>query len=134
MSALPPSLELYQALIPEHSAVDPNLILVRLSAAVRRHNAAAWGDVYGEAMVWWAAHMLQLQPGSGAPGAPSTGNAQGPLISQKDGDLSRTYAAPATSSTSAAVGSDAWWMLTTYGQLYLDLRNSRAEASPFVVL
>jgi hypothetical protein len=128
------TLELYRSLVPEHALVDSNLILARLSTAVRRHNQASFGEVYGEAMVWWAAHMIQLQPDSGAPGAPSSGNAQGPLISQKDGDISRTYAAPATSTASAAAGSDAWWYLTAYGPLYLDLLRSRAETAPFVAL
>lgn len=134
MAAVPATLELYRALIPEHVDVDSNLILVRLAAASRRHSLDALGDVAGEALVYYAAHLVQLQPLSGAPGAPTTGAAQGPLISQRDGDLSRTYAAPASSSGGAAVGSDAWWALTIYGPQYLDLIRSRADVAPFVAL
>lgn len=134
MAAIPASLELYLQLVPEHSAVDPNLILAKLAQASRRHSLDALGDVAGEALVYYAAHLVQLQPGSGAPGAPSSGNAQGPLISQRDGDLSRTYASPATSSSGGAGGADAWWLLTSYGALYLDLIRSRAEVAPFVAL
>jgi hypothetical protein len=133
MAAVPATLDLYRDLVPEHVDVDSNVILAKLSAAVRRHSLAALGDVAGEAMVWYAAHLVQLQPGSGAPGAPSSGSTQGPLISQRDGDISRTYAGP-SSSSGGGVGSDAWWMLTTYGSLYLDLIRSRAETAPFVAL
>lgn len=133
MVAVPATLELYRELIPEHSAVDSNVILAKLALASRRHSLGALGDVAGEAIVYYAAHLVQLQPGSGAPGAPSSGNAQGPLISQRDGDLSRTYASPTTSSSGGG-GADAWWLLTSYGALYLDLIRSRAETAPFVAL
>lgn len=124
----------YREIVIEHASVADAPIQAWLGIAVRRHNAAAFGDVYYDAMVYYAAHGVQLQPGSGAPGAPSSSNAQGPLISQRDGDLSRTYAAPASSSSGGGgPGTDAWLLLTTYGQLYLDMRDSRAETSPFVV-
>lgn len=134
MAAVPATLELYRELIPEHSAVDSNVILAKLSLASRRHSLVALGDVAGEALVYYAAHMVQLTPGSGAPGAPSSGNTQGPLTSQRDGDLSRTYASPANTLSGTPLGGDAWWMLTTYGVLYLNLLRSRAEVAPFVAL
>lgn len=124
------TLELYRSLIPDHAPVLDGVITARLELAAKRHDASRWGNVYAEAMVYYAAHLVEMTPGSGAPGAPSSGSVQGPLISQRDGDLSRTYAAPATSSTSTEVGTDAWLMLTSYGQQYLDLRNTREATMP----
>jgi hypothetical protein len=124
------SLALYQALIPDHAAVDPAVIEAYLVLAAQRHDASRWGPaVYPTAMVWYAAHLIETTPGSGAPGAPSSGAVQGPLISQKDGDLSRTYAAPAASSGSGE-GGTAWLTLTAYGQRYLDLLNTRESSLP----
>jgi hypothetical protein len=124
------SLALYRALVPEHTeALVPNeRVTVWLELAAKRHTAARWGNVYPEAMVFWAAHNIEMLPGSGAPGAPVSGTS-GPLISQKDGDLSRTYAQPSSSST-AEEGSTAWFTLSEYGQKYLDLLNTRESSLP----
>ena len=126
------SLELYRALIPDHTAgVLDGTVLTWLGLAIRRHDAGSFGSVYPEAMVFWAAHRIQTLPGSGAPGAPPAG-AAGPLVSHRDGDLSRTYAPP--SSGVVASGSDADFQRTTYGQDYLDLRDSRAATGPDLIM
>lgn len=124
------TLALYRELVPEHSAVLDGTVSVWLALAVQRHTASAWGAKYNAAMVWWAAHGIQTTPGTGAPGAPPAG-AAGPIVNQRDGDLSRTYATP--SSGAATPGSDADYRRTTYGQRYLDARDSRADSGPFVV-
>jgi hypothetical protein len=79
-------------------------------------------------MVMWAAHRIERTPGlvSGGGGA----GAVGPIVSQTDGDLSRTYAQQAQGATS---GTDADLRTTRYGLAYLDLRDSRAGVGPTVV-
>lgn len=120
-------LELYRLLIPGHAVVLNDTVLAYIAAAKRRHLESAWGAVYQDAMVWYAAHLIETTPGTGA-GSGDAG-VVGPVISQKDGDLSRTYAAPASSggSSSGSLGT------TTYGQEYLNLRNSRAATAPSLV-
>lgn len=122
------SLQLYRALVPAHSSVVDGTVTTYLELAARRHTASAWGVVYPEAMVWFAAHMIERAPGlvSGTGGGSDVGN----VISQTDGDLSRTYASPAALSGSS---SDAWLASTRYGQLYLDLRDTRAASAPTAV-
>lgn len=119
------SLALYRTLVPDHAAVADATVDVYLELAARRHTASAWGVVYPEAMVWYAAHRIQRLPGSGAGGGSAV--EVGQVVSQRDGDLSRTYAQPASSGTNAA---DAELRTTRYGELYLDLRDSRAASAP----
>lgn len=121
------SLDLYRTLVPAHSAVSDDFVETMLELATRRHTASAWGQVYPEAMVWWAAHRVQCTPGSGAGG--STADAVGPVVSQSDGDLSRTYAQPASDSAASAEDLTS----TRYGQAYLDLRRTRAASTATVV-
>jgi Protein of unknown function (DUF4054) len=123
------SLELYRILVPAHSAVLEDTINVWLELAAKRHNYADWGPIYAEAMVLWAAHGIETSPGSG--GGSGGAGVVGPIISQKDGDLSRTYA---YSSSSGGSSADSRLATTTYGQMYLDLRNSRAAIGPMFVL
>lgn len=113
--------------MPDHAAVDDPVIQARLDLAIRRHTAADWGAVYPEAMVWWAAHAVQTTPGTGV--GNDSAEVTGAVISQRDGDLSRTYATP---TGSGSTGGGALNMGSTYyGQLYLDLKNSRAVNAPF---
>lgn len=121
-------LERYRILVPGHSAVLNPTVQAWLDLAESRHTRSAWGAVYDSAMVFWAAHGIEVTPGTGA--GSSDASAVGPVISQRDGDLSRTYAAPALSSGSTADGSLG---STRYGQQYLDLRNSRVATAPFFV-
>ena len=122
------SLALYRALVPGHAAVLDATVETWLELAARRHSAAAFGTVYAEAMVWWAAHFVELTPGTGA--GSSSGSTVGQILSQKDGDLSVTYANTTSSGGSGGTGD---LTTTRYGQLYLDLRNSRAAMAPGVV-
>jgi hypothetical protein len=126
---MPADLATYRALIPAHASVSDDTVNVWLGLATRRHTASAWGAVYGEAMCFWAAHFVEKIAGSSGGGG--SGGAVGPLVSQKDGDLSRTYAAPAA--ISGLSPTDDGLATTEYGRAYLDLRNSRSATAPFVV-
>jgi hypothetical protein len=123
-----PTLANYRILIPAHASVSNGTVNAWLGIAIRRHSALAWGAVYGEAMLFYAAHFVDRLPSSGGAGS---GGATGPLTSQRDGDLSRSYAAPASSGSSSS--SDDALATTEYGRAYLDLRDSRAATGPMVV-
>ena len=125
------SLDLYRALVPAHSAVADATVDLWLGIASRRHTASAWGQLYPEAMVWWVAHQLEQDPGSGV--GSSSATAVGPIVSQKDGDLQRSYAAPAVSASGSASAVDSDLATTRYGQRYLDIRDSRAAVQPMMI-
>lgn len=113
------TLERYRVMVPAHAAVADAVVLLELELAVADHTASAWGTRFDDGMVWAAAHSVELSPAV-------QGGAQvtGPLTSQRDGDLSRTYASLARSDD------DDWWRLTWYGQRYLDTRSKLAAVGP----
>jgi hypothetical protein len=118
----------FRGLVPGLDGVGDPMVQVWLNLAVKRHNVAVFGSVYDEAMIFYAAHFLQTI--SGPSGTGGSGAAAGALTGQRDGDLSRSYAAPAASAGGSA--SDDALRTTEYGRTYLDLRNSRSGVGPFV--
>lgn len=120
------TLALYRTLVPGHAAVTDPVVTTWLGLAVRRHNVTSWGGVYSEAMVFWAAHQVERSPSSGAGGG--SGSEVGPITAQSDGDLSRSYGASASSGSA----SDDALRSTRYGEMYLELRDSRAATLPMV--
>ncbi|NOT72454.1 MAG: DUF4054 domain-containing protein [Hyphomicrobium sp.] len=127
------SLELYRALIPGHVLVPDQTVELYLTLSAQQHDPLQWGAVFAQAMVWHAAHSIEKTPGSGS-GSSGGAGAVGPLISQKDGDLSRTYAAPASSSSGSSGSAAADLSTTTYGARYLGLLRSRSTRLPFVAI
>lgn len=67
-----------------------------------------------------AAHHLLLRRRAAAAAAAGGEIPAGPLTSRSEGEWSKSYGAPPTSSVSAA---DAHWMSTQYGQQWLSLRS-----------
>lgn len=118
------SLTEYRARVPAHDGVDDTLIEQALEDAVARHSAAAFGDNYVQAMIWWAAHRIELTPGSGAPGqgCPGTGVCTtGPV-----GSRSARKAAAACKASPPPPGGT----LTVYWQWYQDILRTRAVRAP----
>lgn len=119
------SLALFRALVPEFAATADATVEVFIAQAALRIDSGIWGNVYGQANVYLAAHMMKLSPTYGG-GSSAAGGA---LTSQRDGDLARNYAAP-PSSTGLA---DQYLLRSVYGAEFLALRDSRAEVGPYVV-
>lgn len=102
-------------LFPELAAIADATVQRWLSFAEAKHNAAAFGVKSDYALKCLAAHLVELDKRrqAGATGSVAV------VSSRTVGDVSTTYAVPASSSTAdAALGS------TLYGQMYLDLRSS----------
>jgi hypothetical protein len=75
-----------------------------------------------------------MQRSGHVPGSSTDPSAVGPLISQKDGDLSRTYAAPAVSSASSSGSAAGDLSTTSYGAAYLELRSKLTARLPTIVI
>ena len=88
------TLEVFREVAPEFASVTDALVNVYLELAVAAHATSGWGGVYQYALSFYAAHLLKTV-GNLAGGSPSSST--GALVSQKDGDLSRTYKALTTS-------------------------------------
>lgn len=121
------ALETFRIIAPEFSSTSDATVNNWLTLAVQEHNTTVWGNSYVTAMAYFAAHQMASTPGLGA----AASGAAGPLTQQKDGDLSRSYGTTAIPSTMSS--GDQSLMLTTYGQKYLHIRNSRALTGAYVV-
>ena len=110
---------------PGDDSADARLNLF-LEMAVSRLHARAWGNVYEQAVVYLAAHLITLsnrasEDGTAAPGA---------LATITTGDQSRSFAsrgAPSLSTEDAALAT------TTYGEQFLALRATRVARAPRVI-
>ncbi len=106
------SVALYRSLVPAHGHVPDDTVETWLALAARRHTATRFGDLYPEAMVWWAAAELDPEVQAGLYGASSGATCADGLTSIEVADT--TAERP-------------------YRRRYLDIRNSRASSTPFRV-
>jgi hypothetical protein len=107
---------------------DPR-VAAFLARAERRHNEAAWGDVYEDAMGAYAAHMLTRYHATATASA-SAGEVPGSISSRRAGGESEDYG---SASIAIAHDSDAGLKTTRYGLDYLELRASRAVTAPTTI-
>lgn len=103
-------LQYFRLLAPEFSSIIDATVEQWLSMAGTRINVAGLDtERAAQAAALYAAHSLRLTQTQA-----SDGNAAlGAVVSEKEGDLQRTYG--------ALKGSDSWLGQTPYGQQYLDL-------------
>ena len=103
-------LEYFRTLAPEFASVVDGTVQTWLTMAGNLANTGCL-DAERAAMVLalYAAHMLRLTLSP----APGTVGALGPVTSEREGDLQRTYG--------ALKGSDSWLGQTPYGQQYIDI-------------
>ena len=121
------TIETYRALIPAHADIPPATISAFITQASSEHNAAQFGAQFTSAMVYYAAHCVEMTPGLGSRLASEVGA----VINATDGDVTRGYAQP-----SPGMGSDdraAWLRSTTYGARYLAICATIAGNKPFAV-
>lgn len=97
------------------------------AAALRRHSSDAFGAVFEDAMACWVLHFMVLVAEQNKLGG--GGLITGPLTSLRSGDESASFLPSGSGMLSAA---DKLFARTTYGQRYLDYRNSRAAAHAFL--
>lgn len=118
MTAASASLDLYRELVPGHAMVPDARIETQLELAARAHTASAWGDVYGEAMVYWAASRIEPLRIAGQAGELThDGKLCGPMVTPEG----QVVTPPAPEDT-------------VFWRFYVDYRNSRAAAAPRAVL
>ena len=87
-----------------------------ISLATLQVNESIFGSKYDLAIAYMAAHMMSVNTETGA----GTGTGTGFITSKKEGDLAVSYAKP----ESGSGGGDASLSQSSYGQQFIDLRNS----------
>ena len=110
-----PTLDNFRALFPEFDQVDDVRIQLYIDDAIDEMNKKNWGNCWGRAVLYYAAHNLQLSNEkleSKAEGAVSVAEF-GRLSSASAGGLNVGFA-----QSPSSTGSDSgyWLSLTSYGQ------------------
>lgn len=130
------SLDLYRIVIPAagHAALPDATVEQFLELSAQQHTASVFGVNYQLAMVYHAAHVIDVTvPAAGGYAASAAASGlSGPATSVKTGDLAVSAAGPSSGSGAGAnqTADDSYYALTTYGQRYLQIRNTRSGVLP----
>lgn len=132
------SVATFRLLAPEFDSVSDDDVGSWLELASLQHTAVAFGNMFGPAMAYFAAHLMKqsglddvLEIGAVDGGSTS---AAGSPTSRKAGDLSIGYGAAAIATMKAKTVGDAELMETRYGRRYLQIRGTRAARSMRVIV
>lgn len=117
----------YRILVPAHAAIVDDTVRAFLVDAVMFNDADAWDDRFVNAMIYLAAHEIEMTPGLGSFGVEETGQ----VVMQRDGDLQRQYAQASAPEPSDA---DEYLKLTLYGRRVLRLRAETVGIIPIVAV
>jgi hypothetical protein len=104
--------ELLLTIYPETSELDSETRQIFIDIATKQ--AGCLGDMTAEGIAYLAAHLIAISN-------IVSGGSGKEIISEKEGDLSRTYAATAVNSAP----SDGGLGETTYGRQYLSIRDTQ---------
>lgn len=104
----------FQARFPEFASVSNARVQLFIDAATPYFDVARWGETLDEGMAYRVAHELKM---SDATAAGKVAGVSGLAASKSVGGVSVSYAA-----ASGLKHTDVYWMGTSYGQRYLQLR------------
>lgn len=82
---------LFRLLAPDLSSVDDEQILAMRLLCEPMLNKERFGDLYEQALVYLVAHRLSYTNSIATGGAGSTGLIAGNIVSEKEGDLARSF-------------------------------------------
>lgn len=120
------TIDRYRTLIPDHGHIDPGVVNEFLQIASSMHNATAFGARFTLAMIYFAAHMIEMTPGFGSRNADEVG----PVVAQTDGPASRQYSTPDLSEVDRR---NKWLAQSQYGQFYLAITAGLAATKPLFI-
>lgn len=103
------SATLVRDIAPELASESDSRIELFIDFAKLNVNEPVWGDKYDLGVAVYTAHLLTMSNSGGGLGG-------GAVVSEKVGDLARSYAAPKNSNDSLE--------LTTYGKWFLQMRRT----------
>ncbi|QQP86939.1 DUF4054 domain-containing protein [Entomomonas asaccharolytica] len=106
----------FRARYPEFDSISDGRINVFIEDAQLQVSAKIWGKLYQQGVLALAAHLLKSNPNANGSGSGGNGSPF-PVSNKSAGSLSIGYAVPTVSDND-----DSSYMLTIYGQRYLQLR------------
>lgn len=130
------SLALFRDLAPLLCEESDSRVCTYIEMAAQRLTASCWGQVYQQALIFYAAHLLQKSPSPDTTlgrAAAGEGEVAGPVASRKAGDVAVSYANNASANGGGSTSNTDRDLLDThYGRQFLALRDTRACGMPGV--
>lgn len=121
-------LKIFYALCPDLADVSEETVLVYRDMAAPMISESKFGDLYPPALVYLTAHRMAYQnliaEGGSSSGAVIAGN----IVSEKEGDLQRSYGSAGSGASGSGGGADAYDK-TAYGILFKQIRDMRILAA-----
>lgn len=112
------ALEVFRLIAPEFSAIPDDTVNTALEFVSNELSESKFGSDYTKTHAYLAAHFLAWQALISSGGSTSGAATGGKVISEKEGDLSRSYSDSSSSSTSYTDNLER----TAYGLEYIRLR------------
>lgn len=121
-------LKTFRLLAPDLADATEDMVLAYRKLAEPMISESKFGDLYPQALVYLTAHRMAYQnliaEGGSSSGAVIAGN----VISEKEGDLQRSYGSAGSGASGGTGGTDAYDK-TAYGILFKQIRDMRILAA-----
>lgn len=121
-------LKIFYALCPDLADVSEETVLVYRDMAAPMISESKFGDLYPQALVYLTAHRMAYQNLIAEGGSSSGAVIAGSVISEKEGDLQRSYGSAGSGASGSGSGADAYDK-TAYGILFKQIRDMRILAA-----
>lgn len=121
-------LKTFRLLAPDLADATEDMVLAYRKLAEPMISESKFGDLYPQALVYLTAHRMAYQnliaEGGSSSGAVIAGN----IVSEKEGDLQRSYGSAGSGASGSGSGADAYDK-TAYGILFKQIRDMRILAA-----
>ena len=121
-------LKTFRLLAPDLADATDDMVLAYRKLAEPMISESKFGDLYPQALVYLTAHRLAYQNLIAAGGASSGAVIAGNIVSEKEGDLQRSYGSAGGGASGGNGGTDAYDK-TAYGILFKQIRDMRILAA-----
>lgn len=117
-------LKMFRVLAPDLQSATDDVVLAMRNIVAPTISKSKFGDLYEQALAYLIAHKLTVQNIISEQGAAATELTAGGIISEKEGDLSRSYGSKQSNVAGGSCYMDSL-QKTAYGQEFLNIRNMR---------
>lgn len=121
-------LKTFRLLAPDLADATDDMVLAYRKLAEPMISESKFGDLYPQALVYLTAHRLAYQNLIAEGGASSGAVIAGNIVSEKEGDLHRSYGSAGSGASGSGSGADAYDK-TAYGILFKQIRDMRILAA-----
>lgn len=122
-------LETFRLLAPDLADAKDDLVLAYRKLAEPMISESKFGDLYPQALVYLTAHRMAYQNLIAEGGASSGAVIAGNIVSEKEGDLQRSYGSAGSGASGSGSNYTDAYDKTAYGILFKQMRDMRILAA-----